>query len=324
MLTILFATRNRARVLADVLTAYERLESPTGGWKLVIVDNGSADASREVVARYEGRLPLVLICEPKPGKNAALNTGLEHVSGDLVVFTDDDVYPRPDWLLRLRDAADAHPEAEIFGGRVLPRWEIAPPPWLVAYVPLAPTFTISDANQTEGPMDAQHVFGPNMAVRRKIFEAGNRFDPHIGPSNSGSYAMGSETEFVLRLTAAGARAYSVPSAIVEHFVRKSQMRLAWIIGRAARFGRGQCLLYRRFPSGSEFVWGIKHPAQGDPGLLGIPFPLLYQAGRKVVGLMRALLSGDKKRAFMSIWSLSFLYGYARSQPGRHRRGNHGP
>ena len=47
--------------------------------------------------------------EPEAGKNIALNAGLAFVSGDLVVLTDDDAIPRPDWLVRLRQAADSNP-----------------------------------------------------------------------------------------------------------------------------------------------------------------------------------------------------------------------
>ena len=36
--------------------------------------------------------------------------------------------------------------------------------------------------------------------------------------------MGSETEFVLRVMGLGVRAWWIPTAVVEHFVRITQMR----------------------------------------------------------------------------------------------------
>jgi cellulose synthase/poly-beta-1,6-N-acetylglucosamine synthase-like glycosyltransferase len=63
------------------------------------------------------------IFEETNGKNAAVNAGLRFVSGDLVVFTDDDVLPRHDWLVRLREAADNEPSFGMFGGVIVPRWQ---------------------------------------------------------------------------------------------------------------------------------------------------------------------------------------------------------
>ena len=75
MLTVLFATRNRAELLRDVLEAYCHLQSPAGGWKLVVVDNGSTDQTPQVVSSFADRLPLHLVIEPRLGKNVALNSG---------------------------------------------------------------------------------------------------------------------------------------------------------------------------------------------------------------------------------------------------------
>ena len=79
MLTILMATYNGSGTLPDVLCAYPALESPDGGWELVIVDNGSSDNTKDIIASFHQRLPLTYLFEPRRGKNVALNTGLESV-----------------------------------------------------------------------------------------------------------------------------------------------------------------------------------------------------------------------------------------------------
>jgi glycosyltransferase involved in cell wall biosynthesis len=253
VLTVLFATRNGAKSLRRVLDAYGRLESPRGGWNLVIVDNGSTDTSRQIIAGFKDRLPLTYLFEAEAGKNAALNTGLASVAGDLVALTDDDAFPRPDWLVRLREAADSNPTFGIFGGVVAPLWETDPPTWLLNSIPLAPTYTVSDSGLAEGPTDGIHVFGPNMAVRTEVFAAGHRFEPSIGPTSRRSYAMGSETEFVLRVMGHGVKVWYTPTAIVDHFVRTAQMQPSWIFRRAMRFGRGQCRLHLLLPIQAQVV-----------------------------------------------------------------------
>jgi glycosyltransferase involved in cell wall biosynthesis len=311
VLTVLLATRNGAATLPRVLDAYCALEPPPGGWKVVIVDNGSTDSSRDTIKSFTERLPLTYVYEPATGKNAALNTGLKSVSGDVVVLTDDDAVPKQDWLIRLREAADANPSASIFGGAVVPLWESKPPAWLLDDVPLGWTYTVSDPNLKAGAVGARQIFGPNMAVRRAIFEKGYRFDASIGPDGSRSYAMGSETEFVLRVMSEGARAWYVPTAVVQHCVRVTQMRRSWIIGRMARAGRCECRLYLTYPRTSQWYWGVERPPHLTPRLLGFPLPLVYLLVRRTGSVVGALASLRKERVFRSLWILSYVYGFTR-------------
>ncbi len=135
MLTVLIATYNGARTLPYVLNIYCQLEPPDDGWQLVIVDNRSTDQTKEVIASFTQRLPLTYLFEPRQGKNVALNTGLSRVAGDLIVFTDDDTLPQPNWLRQIRLAADSQSEFVIFGGPILPKWEVLPEDWVSSWIP---------------------------------------------------------------------------------------------------------------------------------------------------------------------------------------------
>jgi glycosyltransferase involved in cell wall biosynthesis len=295
MITVIFATRNGMRTLPSVLDAYLRLQVPDRGWKLIVVDNASTDRSRDAIDSFQDRLPLTSLSEKKPGKNAALNAALAHIEGDLVVLTDDDVFPRPDWLACMRAAADNQPAYSIFGGVVVPRWEITPPDWVMKWVPLEPVFTLTPPSLREGPVDHHFVFGPNMAVRAKVFEEGFRFDPTIGPQGS-NYAMGSETEFVNRLASQGHTAWHVRNAQVEHFIRDFQMTSSWIMGRAIRFGRG---LYRV---------GSKEQSTELPTWLGVPRYLFKEMLRQSALLSKNLLTFHSEAAFRARWDLNVVRG----------------
>lgn len=291
MLTVLFATRNRPQSLAAVLDSYLRLSPPSGGWRLVVVDNGDDPRTREVLTGLLSRLPLTVVRESRPGKNVALNTGLSHLDGDLAVFTDDDVYPDPNWLVALRQAADAHPSFSILGGTVLPRWESPPPPWILDWVPLGPVYTLT-GDLPDGPTTPHTVFGPNMAVRCDVFQQGVRFDQGIGP-RAGSYAMGSETELVRRLSAAGHRAWHVAAARVEHFIRAEQLDRAWILRRAVNFGRGQYRL---------------DPAPPGPRWAGVPRWLCGEVVRRAWRVARWSAAANPRERFRAQWDLAFSWG----------------
>jgi glycosyltransferase involved in cell wall biosynthesis len=294
VLTVLLATRNRAQILREVLDSYCHLHAPASGWKLVVVDNGSTDSTPEVLAEFAGRLPLQSVCESKSGKNVALNTGLGLVEGDLVVLTDDDAFPVPDWLVRLRETADQQPSYSMFGGVVVPRWEAPPPPW-IRWVEAGPAYTVTDSSLREGPIEPHHVFGPNMALRSSIFQTGARFDTEIGPSGS-TYAMGSETELVLRLASQGHKAWHVKGAVVEHYIRKEQLQPVWIRQRAIRFGRGQYRLYGREQNAGARLWR------------GVPIHLFRRAFKKAAVAALAWISFRKETLFRARWRLNVFLG----------------
>jgi glycosyltransferase involved in cell wall biosynthesis len=296
MLTVLLATRNRAQVLRDVLEAYCHLRTPSSGWKVVVVDNGSTDETPQVLASFADRLPLHSLCEPKLGKNLALNAGLGLVEGDLTVLTDDDAFPYTDWLVQLQKVAEAQPMYSIFGGAVVPRWEMPSPSW-IRWVDTGAAYTLTDLSLKEGPIDPHHVFGPNMAIRTGIFQSGTQLDPAIGPRGS-NYPMGSETELVLRLSAQGHKAWHVQGAVVEHFIRKEQLRKDWVFQRATRFGRGQ---YRLFYDGKSENRNLR---------VGTTLILFRKMLKQAVVMSAAWLTFRQEALFRAHWRFNFFRGQA--------------
>ena len=93
-----------------MLEALLRVRFPQGAWNIIAVDNNSCDATAAILLRYADRLPLTVLSERRQGKSYALNSGITHVDGALVVVTDDDVIPEPSWLERLWEGAERHPE----------------------------------------------------------------------------------------------------------------------------------------------------------------------------------------------------------------------
>lgn len=238
MLTVLFATRNRAATLPRVLERFAALRPPPGGWKLLAANNGSTDNTGAVLRGFANRLPVEIVDAPHAGKNRALNTATARIEGDLCVMTDDDVLPCPDWLVALRAAADRSTDCLLFGGTVEPDWPETPPAWLER-AQHHHAILYARCRRPDGPCAPTELFGPNWTVRTSVFAGGARFDEEIGPDGTRPfYAMGSETEFITRLAARGARARFVADAIVRHIVRPEQLTEAWVLDRAFRNGLG--------------------------------------------------------------------------------------
>jgi L-malate glycosyltransferase len=296
MLTVLMATYNGGSTLPEVLNAYCKLDSPDGGWKLVVVDNGSTDSTKEIITSFRSRLPLTYIFEPILGKSAALNTGLLSITGDLVVMTDDDALPRPDWLVQMRLAADSQPCFSIFAGAIVPHWEVPPEDWILAYWG---RLAITNPALEEGPIPATLAYGGNMAVRSKVIEAGYKFDDSVCPVGP-RYRMGEDTDFVQRLARAGFRAWHCKHGVVAHMIQRSQMTREWVLRRAVPQGRAE---YRE-----EFMDDPNSP----PLLLGIPRYMIREILTQVIRFGRTRLSqnADADTIFRERWRLHHLIGRA--------------
>src|SRR6185437_12388918 len=93
--------------------------------EVIVVDNGSSDASRDIASGH----PAVtrVVTESRPGSYAARNAGLAVATGDLIAFTDADCLPASDWL-RHGFAAVAR-GLDLVAGHVNPRVSDAPSLW---------------------------------------------------------------------------------------------------------------------------------------------------------------------------------------------------
>jgi glycosyltransferase involved in cell wall biosynthesis len=241
-LSVILTTFRRPELLADTLASFEELDADGLHWEVFIVDNTAGDArTRAVAERFAARLPLRLVLEPVRGMNHARNRAIDHAQGSLVVFTDDDLAPRPDWLTELRRGVERWPKAQVFGGRVLPYWPAdvrEPAPHALS----ENAYAIADWNLSEGPYSAHRVFGPNMAYRASVFKVGWRFDPRFGPDGTDTYITGAETSLNLELERTGATPVYLPRAVVHHRIRREQLQPAWLYKRAFRLGRWEAHL----------------------------------------------------------------------------------
>lgn len=90
--------------------------------EVVVVDNGSRDASAEVARRHGARV----VNEPTPGIPAAASTGYDAARGEVIARCDADSLPDPDWLARIVSALTAEPDVDALTGTGhfydVPRW----------------------------------------------------------------------------------------------------------------------------------------------------------------------------------------------------------
>ena len=238
---IVIATRHRARELAGTLRSLAAMDGSGLEWEVVVVNNGADPETRRVAVEAATELRLRCLDEPTAGKNRALNRALHTVHCALVAFTDDDVVVDRGWLTALWQGAARWPDASIFGGRILPQWPDGSPPADHALFDHA--YAIADFAHGERAYSSGYVYGPNMAIRSRVFDEGWRFNEQVGPDGTHTYISGSETSLTVALEKAGHRAVYLPHALVHHQIRSEQLTNRWLYGRAFRRGRTEA--YRK-------------------------------------------------------------------------------
>ena len=96
--TILIPAHNEEKVIAHTIEAMLRLEYPEDRLTVLVINDGSSDATREIIRHYAGRDRRVQLFdvpagEGGRGKSRALNLGARQVTSDVIAIYDADNTP---------------------------------------------------------------------------------------------------------------------------------------------------------------------------------------------------------------------------------------
>jgi len=115
--TLVVPAHNEADVIADKLRNSLALDYPAGKVEVVVVDDGSTDGTGDTAATFPPERIRLLRQEPRQGKMAAVQRGVEAATGEVIVLTDASAILEPDALARaVRYFAD--PAVGVVSGRI--------------------------------------------------------------------------------------------------------------------------------------------------------------------------------------------------------------
>ncbi len=103
--SVLVACHNEESVVASLVRGLNALHYPRSRLEIIMVDDGSVDATGELLDRYTANLRHVRIIHRPPGagggKSGALNAALARARGEIIVVFDADHIPRRNVVNRL-------------------------------------------------------------------------------------------------------------------------------------------------------------------------------------------------------------------------------
>lgn len=211
-----------------VLAGLSRQSLPRDLWELLIVDNDSPQPSR-LHEEFAPALAPRCLSAPQPGQAHARRTGLGAAAGGLIVFVDQDNVLAPDYLSRVLQRFEEHPEVGLAGGKSLPEFAGNPPPWTREFWPLLALRDLGDSpriahphRKPDGglasyPPEAPH--GAGMAGRREAFAAWLRdSEARISGRRRASLSSADDNEIVIHAMKAGWAVAYFPDLVLTHLI----------------------------------------------------------------------------------------------------------
>lgn len=232
-------TEDRWEAISAGIDALAR-QDPAPGQVVLVIDHNPALLER---ARAAFADVLVVGNAHERGLAGARNTGIEHATGDVIAFLDDDARPRPGWLAGFLDAF-ARPEVQGTGGLIVPDWLTARPAWFPEEFLWVVGCTYAGAPTDERPI--RNPIGASMAFRREAFDRAGAFTSGHGRVGLRPTGNCEETELAIRVRGAlpGAVILQVPGSVIDHEVTAARTTFAYFVDRCWNEGKSKAQLTR--------------------------------------------------------------------------------
>jgi glycosyltransferase involved in cell wall biosynthesis len=278
-ISVVVCSHNGSRTMRDTCEGLLELDYPDV--EVIVVDDGSTDGTGDIAREYGFRV----IATENQGLSAARNTGWQAARGEIVAYIDDDARPDPQWLQYLAHTFMTTGHAAV-GGPNVPPSEMGGVEACVAAAPGGPIHVLMS------DIEAEHIPGCNLAVRRDVLARLRGFDPRFR-------VAGDDVDICWRMLEDGWTIGYSPAALVWHRRRDT---VRGYLRQQRGYGRAEALLERKWPgkynlsghrtwSGTIYgssspltlgrrLWRVYYGSWGT-GL----FQRLYQPGPSVVGSM---------------------------------------
>ncbi|MDB4333776.1 glycosyltransferase family 2 protein [bacterium] len=132
---IAICTWNRCEMLAKALTSLCRMRIPAGVTaNVIVVDNNSTDGTSGFLEQFASavgeEVSVKILKESQQGHTVCRNRAIESATGDLMLWTDDDIIASEDWLERYLEFVNNDLDSSFWGSVIEPEFPAGMPTWI--------------------------------------------------------------------------------------------------------------------------------------------------------------------------------------------------
>jgi len=248
LLSVAICTYNRASLLVRALDSVVAQTLPSNTLEILIVDNGSTDETRDLVAKLQRKNPAIrYTIESEPGIAQARNRALNEARGEYLAFIDDDAWADPKWLENLLAPIESvRPTPKCVVGPVSLVWDGTRPEWFPArFESLLCRYDMGDVPRF---LEAGgYLLTTNSLFHRETLLRLGGMRTDLGHKRK-ALIGGEDNDVFNRLVANGFSVYYEPNALVFHPVPKERQTRRFLLRRLFWDGASQPLIER---SGEE-------------------------------------------------------------------------
>jgi glycosyltransferase involved in cell wall biosynthesis len=227
--SIAICTFNRCGPLGEALRSLGLLT--TNGdltYEIVVVDDGSTDATRETVETFSSTtsIPVIYSRQAGLGIAAARNHCIRRSRGEWIAFFDDDQLANPDWLQRLYSFALQRNIQCVGSARDLRIPDCDP-----ATLPSVTRAVLGELQHPEAHECARKpmLSTGTVLIHRSVFDAVGGFDESI-------LHGGSDTDLFVRMRRHGFKLWFTPDAICHHLIPSHRLKAKFLLWCSMRNG----------------------------------------------------------------------------------------
>lgn len=242
---IAICTWNRRAMLSNALDSICRMRIPAGVTvNVIVVDNNSTDGTAEFLQQFAltagDRISIKVLQESQQGHTVCRNRAIESASGDLMLWTDDDIIASEDWLSRYLEFVSDDAESSFWGSVIEPEFPGGMPTWISEnWNELKGCFAARDLGGEPLSFNEDRLpYGANFGILTEV-QKKYSFDSLLG--RRGDAVMG-EDEFDLfrRLLDDGYSGAWVPQAKIGHQIPVSRSSQKYVYDYFV--GQGRALI----------------------------------------------------------------------------------
>lgn len=211
--------RNEEAYIAGCLDSILAGDYPEERLELLVVDGGSSDRSREILAGYAARhRSIILLDNPQQSTPAALNVAIRAASGEIIVRMDAHVLYPQDYIRRLVEGLEETGADNVGGVLETVPAEDTRTARAIA-LGMSHPFGVGNSHFRTGVRERREVDTvPFGCYRREVFDRIGMFDEEL--------IRNQDDEFNFRLIRRGGRVLLLPEVVCRYFARPSLRQLS--------------------------------------------------------------------------------------------------